>query len=101
MPSPPSSCGGTLDGQNTPRHTSRAPSNWTPEQSSQAFRAHQCELVPLQLPGPEGFGAVPIHQGLLAPDLVLRLPGGETLRAEKTANVIRPFITDPVSFGDT
>lgn len=48
------------------------------------FRAHQCELIPVQLPGPEGFGAVAFHQGLLAPDLVLRLPGGETLQAEET-----------------
>lgn len=64
----------------------------TPEQTSQVLRAHQCELVPVQLPGPEGFGAITFHQGLLAPDLVLRLPGGETLRAEKNrANVIRPF----------
>lgn len=73
-----------LDALNTPRHTSNTPCDWTPEQSSQVFTAHQCELVPVQLPGPEGFGAVPIHQGLLAADLVLRLPGGETLRAEKT-----------------
>lgn len=52
---------------------------------------HQCELVTVQLPGPEGFGAVTFHQGLLAVYLVLRLPGGETLQAEENkANITRP-----------
>lgn len=58
---------------------------------SQAFCTHQRELVSLQLPGPEGFGAVTFHQGLLAADLVLRLPGGETLQAEESkTNAVRP-----------
>lgn len=37
----------------------------------------------MQLPGPEGFGAVAVYQGLLAVDLILRLPGGEALQVER------------------
>lgn len=65
-----------------PSQAGTLPGHWVPGQS-QAFCTHQRELVSLQLPGPEGFGAVTFHQGLLAADLVLRLPGGETLQAEE------------------
>lgn len=48
------------------------------------MHAHQRELIPVQLSGPVGFGAITFHQSLLAVDLVLRLPGGETLQMEET-----------------
>lgn len=48
------------------------------------MRAHQRELITVQLSGPEGFGAITFHQSLLAVDLVLRLPGGEALQQEET-----------------
>lgn len=37
----------------------------------------------MQLSGPEGLGAVAIHQSLLAVDLILRLPGGVALQQER------------------
>lgn len=48
------------------------------------MRAHQYELIAVQLSGPVGFGAITFHQSLLALDLVLRLPGGEALQGEET-----------------
>lgn len=38
--------------------------------------SHQDELVIGQLPGPVGFGAVPLEESLCAVDLVLALPSG-------------------------
>lgn len=44
---------------------------------------HQCELIAMQLSGPEGFRTVAVHQRLLAVDLILRLPGRKALQVEK------------------
>lgn len=44
---------------------------------------HQDQLVIGQLPGPVGFGAIPLQESLRAVDLVLILPSRQTLRAGK------------------
>lgn len=47
-------------------------------QSSQDF-PYQDQLIPSQLSGPVGLGAISIQQCLLTVDLIFRLPCGQTL----------------------